>query len=37
MHQLEVLTTPRTEAVEGALPIGTNSPQKPPYGLYAGE
>ncbi|KAI9840634.1 MAG: hypothetical protein M1837_001403 [Sclerophora amabilis] len=24
-----------TEAVEGALPIGTNSPQKPPYGLYA--
>ena len=25
----------RSEAVEGALPIGTNSPQKPPYGLYA--
>ncbi|CAN9089173.1 unnamed protein product [Alternaria alternata] len=24
-----------TEAVEGALPIGANSPQKPPYGLYA--
>ncbi|KAF2147867.1 Homogentisate 1,2-dioxygenase [Myriangium duriaei CBS 260.36] len=24
-----------TEAVEGALPIGHNSPQKPPYGLYA--
>ncbi|KAI4748434.1 Homogentisate 1,2-dioxygenase [Aureobasidium sp. EXF-12298] len=24
-----------TEAVEGALPIGTNSPQKPPFGLYA--
>jgi len=25
----------RTEAVEGALPISANSPQKPPYGLYA--
>lgn len=25
----------RSEAVEGALPIGQNSPQKPPYGLYA--
>ncbi|KAJ4380839.1 hypothetical protein N0V86_004201 [Didymella sp. IMI 355093] len=24
-----------TEAVEGALPIGANSPQKPPLGLYA--
>ncbi|KAL7787885.1 homogentisate 1,2-dioxygenase [Trichoderma ceciliae] len=24
-----------SEAVEGALPIGHNSPQKPPYGLYA--
>jgi homogentisate 1,2-dioxygenase len=24
-----------TEALEGALPIGMNSPQKPPYGLYA--
>ncbi|KAH8161319.1 hypothetical protein CIB48_g6940 [Xylaria polymorpha] len=24
-----------TEAVAGALPIGQNSPQKPPYGLYA--
>ncbi|KAF2222940.1 homogentisate 1,2-dioxygenase-like protein [Elsinoe ampelina] len=24
-----------TEAVEGALPIAANSPQKPPYGLYA--
>ncbi|TKA28649.1 Homogentisate 1,2-dioxygenase [Salinomyces thailandicus] len=23
-----------TEAVEGALPIGANNPQKPPYGLY---
>ena len=25
----------RSEAVEGALPIGHNSPQKPPLGLYA--
>ena len=25
----------RTEAVEGALPIGQNSPQQPAYGLYA--
>ncbi|KAJ4245818.1 hypothetical protein NW762_013942 [Fusarium torreyae] len=24
-----------TEAIQGALPIGANSPQKPPYGLYA--
>ncbi|KAL2068421.1 hypothetical protein VTL71DRAFT_16519 [Oculimacula yallundae] len=24
-----------TEAIAGALPIGANSPQKPPYGLYA--
>jgi len=24
-----------TEAVPGALPIGRNSPQKPPFGLYA--
>ena len=24
-----------TEAVEGALPVGQNSPQKPAYGLYA--
>jgi homogentisate 1,2-dioxygenase len=23
-----------TEAVDGALPIGANNPQKPPYGLY---
>lgn len=30
-----ILTTPRTEAIKGALPIGANSPQKPPYGLYA--
>ena len=24
-----------TEAIPGALPIGRNSPQKPPFGLYA--
>jgi homogentisate 1,2-dioxygenase len=24
-----------TEAVEGALPVGQNSPQQPPFGLYA--
>ena len=24
-----------TEAVPGALPVGRNSPQRPPYGLYA--
>src|ERR687897_612429 len=24
-----------TEALPGALPIGRNSPQRPPYGLYA--
>lgn len=24
-----------TEAVKGALPVGQNSPQRPPYGLYA--
>ena len=24
-----------TKALEGALPIGRNSPQKPNYGLYA--
>ena len=24
-----------TEAVAGALPQGRNSPQQPPYGLYA--
>ncbi|KFH45438.1 Homogentisate 1,2-dioxygenase-like protein [Hapsidospora chrysogenum ATCC 11550] len=24
-----------SEAIKGALPIGQNSPQKPPYGLYA--
>ncbi|KAL3420640.1 Homogentisate 1,2-dioxygenase 2 [Phlyctema vagabunda] len=23
-----------SEAIEGALPVGANSPQKPPYGLY---
>src|ERR1700712_1975540 len=25
----------RSEAIAGALPIAANSPQKPPYGLYA--
>ena len=25
----------RTEAIEGAIPIAANSPQNPPYGLYA--
>src|SRR5437762_3462219 len=25
----------RSEAIEGALPVGANAPQKPPYGLYA--
>jgi homogentisate 1,2-dioxygenase len=25
----------RSEAIQGALPIGANSLQKPPYGLYA--
>jgi homogentisate 1,2-dioxygenase len=29
-----ILTIPRTEAIEGALPIAINSPQKVPYGLY---
>jgi homogentisate 1,2-dioxygenase len=29
------LTRCRSEAIEGALPIGANSPQKPPFGLYA--
>ena len=24
-----------SEAVPGALPVGQNSPQKPPFGLYA--
>jgi len=24
-----------TEAIEGALPVGRNSPQRPPFGLYA--
>src|SRR5262245_10055805 len=27
--------THETEALEGALPIGRNSPQRAPYGLYA--
>lgn len=30
-----LLTSFRSEAVEGALPVGHNSPQKPPLGLYA--
>src|SRR5215203_447357 len=29
------LNTHETEALEGALPIGRNSPQRAPYGLYA--
>lgn len=29
------LTSSRTEAIPGALPIGQNSPQKCPFGLYA--
>src|SRR5437667_12286329 len=29
------LGTHETEALEGALPIGRNSPQRAPYGLYA--
>ncbi len=35
MYLQAYLTSPRSEAVVGALPIGANSPQKPPYGLYA--
>jgi homogentisate 1,2-dioxygenase len=30
-----ILKHNRTEAIKGALPIGQNSPQKCPYGLYA--
>lgn len=30
-----MLTCTRSEAAKGALPIATNSPQKPPMGLYA--
>jgi homogentisate 1,2-dioxygenase len=29
------LNTHETEALEGALPVGRNSPQRAPYGLYA--
>ncbi len=29
------LNTHETEALEGALPVGRNSPQRPAYGLYA--
>jgi homogentisate 1,2-dioxygenase len=32
---LDQLPPTRTEAIAGALPIGQNSPQKCPYGLYA--
>lgn len=35
LKALIVFTTTRTEAITGALPIGQNSPQKCPYGLYA--
>lgn len=31
----EVITRHRSEAIQGALPVGANSPQKAPYGLYA--
>lgn len=32
---LLTIASSRTEAVKGALPVGQNSPQKPPLGLYA--
>ena len=35
MTDRPIFSISRTEAVPGALPIGQNSPQKPPYGLYA--
>ena len=34
-YQSGFLGTHETEALEGALPIGRNSPQRAPYGLYA--
>ncbi|HEY1365002.1 MAG TPA: homogentisate 1,2-dioxygenase [Xanthobacteraceae bacterium] len=34
-YQSGFLGTHESEALEGALPIGRNSPQRPPYGLYA--
>ena len=34
-HQVNYLCYSRSEAVDGALPIGANSPQQPSYGLYA--
>src|SRR5262249_60642577 len=34
-YQSGFLGTHETEALEGALPIGRNSPQRPAYGLYA--
>lgn len=35
LKALIILITSRAEAITGALPIGQNSPQKCPYGLYA--
>ena len=34
-YQSGFLGTHETEALDGALPIGRNSPQRAPYGLYA--
>ena len=34
-YQTGFLGTHETEALDGALPIGRNSPQRAPYGLYA--
>src|SRR6516225_3559528 len=34
-YQSGFLRTHETEALAGALPIGRNSPQRAPYGLYA--
>src|SRR5262249_60853716 len=34
-YQWGFLGTHETEALDGALPIGRNSPQRAPYGLYA--
>src|SRR6516225_9653229 len=34
-YQSGFLGTHETEALDGALPIGRNSPQRCPYGLYA--
>src|SRR5271156_5576624 len=35
MLSFMLTTLHRSEAIEGALPVGANSPQKPPFGLYA--